>query len=176
MAASSRGFSLVEIVITLAVISFALVGIIGLFPTAMNAAKESRHETRSAAIAQMIFGQLRNHDPVKKAFPLGPDPTKPNTTDGNLNISLQSGQTNIGLVAFDEDGEPIQRLTDAQYTGDSVTGKLSPTAYKVRLRALPNQPYAGLARIIVEVTYPPGIPLANRSTNTFSLLLNNVSP
>lgn len=169
---------MVEIVITLAVISFALVGIIGLFPTAMNAAKDSRHETRSAAIAQMIFGQLRNHDPLKKAFPLGPDPTKPSTTDGNLNVSLQTVSTtlNNGLVAFDEDGEPIQRLTDAQYTGESVAGKLSTTAYKVKLRIFPNQPFNGLARVIVDVTYPPSVPLANRSTNTFSLLLNNVSP
>ena len=165
-----------EIVIALGVISFALVGIIGLFPTALDAANESRHETRAAAIARLMFGQMRTHDPKKKAMPLGPDPARSSVTDGNLNLSLQTGVTNIGLVAFDEEGRPVVRMTDAQFTGESTSGRLSTAAYKVRLRVSPNQPFPGLARLVVDVTYPPSAPLASRTIHTFSLLLNNASP
>lgn len=179
MARCFRGFSLVEIVVALAIISFALVAIIGLFPVAMSAAKEGRNETRAASIAQLIFGQLRTHDPKQKALPLGPDPTKTSTTDGNLNLSLQASNsttTNEGYMAFTGEGEPIRRITPAQYDDSSVAGTLSAAVYKVRVQAMPNQPISGLARVKVDVTYPASAPLASRSTNTFSLLLNNVSP
>lgn len=174
-----RGFSLVEIVVALGIIAFALVAILGLFPVAMREAREGRNETRAASIAQLIFGQLRTHDPRQKALPIGPDPVKVSTTDGNLNLGLQapnSTTTNLAYVAFDEDGEPIRRITPAQYDGTDASGTLSQATYKVRVRAMPNQPISGLARVAVDVTYPPTAPIASRSTNTFTLLLNNVSP
>lgn len=176
MARSFRGFSLVEIVVALAIISFALVAIIGLFPVAMSAAKEGRNETRAASIAQLIFGQLRTHDPKQKALPLGPDPTGTSSMDGNMPFFLQASNSttvNTGYIAFDGEGQPVRRLGSGPYEDSSAAGTI---AYKVRVRAMPNQPISGLARVIVDVTYPASAPIASRSTNTFSLLLNNVSP
>ena len=44
---AAQAFSLIEIVLALGVISFAIVGIMGLFPVAMRAAQESQSETRA---------------------------------------------------------------------------------------------------------------------------------
>ena len=50
--ASGRGFSLIEVVLALGIISFAIVGIIGLMPVAMKSAGDSMRETDATFIAR----------------------------------------------------------------------------------------------------------------------------
>jgi type II secretory pathway pseudopilin PulG len=54
------GFTLIEIAISLAVIGFALVAIIGILPTAMNVQKENRQETIIDQDATVLLNALRN--------------------------------------------------------------------------------------------------------------------
>lgn len=53
-----RGFSLVEVVLALGVISFAIVAILGVFPIGLSTSHSAQDETRAPQIAQMILSSL----------------------------------------------------------------------------------------------------------------------
>lgn len=57
---STLGFSLVEVVIALGVISFALVAIIGLLPIGLASNRGTIQETRANHLAEEIFSTLRS--------------------------------------------------------------------------------------------------------------------
>ena len=52
------GFSLVEVVVALGVVSFAIIAILGLVPTGLQTSHSSQDETRAAQIAQAILASL----------------------------------------------------------------------------------------------------------------------
>lgn len=51
-------FSLVEVTIAIGIFAFVIVGIIGLFPTALKMQSKSAVETRSSMIAQQVFDAI----------------------------------------------------------------------------------------------------------------------
>lgn len=53
-----RGFSLVEVVIALGVIAFAIVAILGVVPTGLRTSAGAQDETRAAQIAQAVLSTL----------------------------------------------------------------------------------------------------------------------
>ena len=53
------GFSLVEIVLALGVVAFSVIAILGLFPVALDAARESQRQTTATLIAQTVFSELK---------------------------------------------------------------------------------------------------------------------
>ena len=53
-----EAFSLVEVTVAIGIFAFVIVGIIGLFPTALKMQARSSVETRSSMIAQQIFDQI----------------------------------------------------------------------------------------------------------------------
>jgi type II secretory pathway pseudopilin PulG len=55
-----QAFTMIEIAISLAIIGFALVAIIGILPTAMNAQRDNRQETIINQDASILMGALRN--------------------------------------------------------------------------------------------------------------------
>jgi type II secretory pathway pseudopilin PulG len=57
---SRRAFTMIEIAISLAIIGFALVAIIGILPIGMNAQKENRHETIINQDATIFMEAIRN--------------------------------------------------------------------------------------------------------------------
>jgi type II secretory pathway pseudopilin PulG len=80
-----EAFSLVEVTIAIGIFAFVIVGIIGLFPTALRMQAESSVETRASMIAQQLF------DSVDLSIAKWTNPT------GNVfsNITLRDGP---GLV------------------------------------------------------------------------------
>ena len=54
------GFSLVEVALALGVVAFALVAILGMVPVAIDAAQQSRDETRATFIARGLLETLRS--------------------------------------------------------------------------------------------------------------------
>ncbi len=56
--ASSRAFSLVEVVLALGVVSFAIVAILGLFPVALNSNRAGINEGRAAELVRAITGTI----------------------------------------------------------------------------------------------------------------------
>src|SRR5437899_3873758 len=51
-------FSLLEVVVALGVITVGIVGILAVFPTALQTGHSAQDETRAAHIAQSVFGSL----------------------------------------------------------------------------------------------------------------------
>jgi type II secretory pathway pseudopilin PulG len=55
-------FSLVEVVLALGVVAFAIVAILGVLPTGLQTSRGSQDETRAAQIAQAIFASLASQN------------------------------------------------------------------------------------------------------------------
>src|SRR5437763_16587945 len=53
-----HAFSLVEVVLALGVVSFAIVAILGLVPTGLKTSHSSQDETRATQLAQAIFSSM----------------------------------------------------------------------------------------------------------------------
>ncbi len=56
----TRGFSLIEVVIALGVVAFALVAILGVFPAAFSQNRKSISDTRAAQLARMIVSTIES--------------------------------------------------------------------------------------------------------------------
>jgi len=130
---ASRGnfaFTLIEIVLAIGLISFAIIGILGLFPVAMSAAHKSQEETHAALIARGIFAKIeaeRQLDPTTRTIKTGT------------------------ALTFDESGI----ATNSQVSGLS-SGK---AIYTAEITIQQNIPIAGLDQVEVDVksatdTYP----------------------
>ena len=57
---ATRGFSLIEVVIALGVVAFALVAILGVFPAAFSQNRKSISDTRTAQLARMIVSTIES--------------------------------------------------------------------------------------------------------------------
>ena len=58
--AAARGFSLIEVAITMGVMVFAFFGLLGLFPLALEQSRSCVNETRGAQVARMVFSTLQS--------------------------------------------------------------------------------------------------------------------
>ena len=56
---SNSGFSLVEVMISIGIVAFAVVGILTAFPVGIESARDARDENTAAFIADDVFGRLR---------------------------------------------------------------------------------------------------------------------
>jgi len=158
--ARTRSFSLVEVVIALGVIAVGIVGILAVFPTALQTGHSAQDETRTAHIAQSVFGSLvAGATSHFNAVPLPPTP---------LSIDLTappSSPTSPTLYA-DNDGSLIPTAATAAFAIFIFTNNLPPgftnsgDANQVTVRVLspplpnqgptpgPNQTFRDYVRII----------------------------
>lgn len=115
-----EGFSLVEIVMALGIISFAIIGIMGLFPVAMRTAVESQRETRATYIARQIFSDLESL-PASNTFLA----TTPDVLDPGLAVDLtKDGSLSVN---FDAEGIPTTAPGDVFYVATIAVKANSPT-------------------------------------------------
>lgn len=151
-----HGFSLVEIVLALGVIAFALVAIMGMFPVAMRAARDSQSETRATHIAQQIFNDLQSTDATNTFIAIG-------TNILNAGDRLAVNLTNSGSysVSYDIAGLPLGIGTNAQaiYMADIAISAHTPTN--------------GLARVQATISIPPAAVSSNRSKFIFVTVLHD---
>lgn len=150
-------FSLIEVVLALGIISFALVGIMGLFPVAMKSAQESQRETRATFIAQQVFGDLGS-DTGPQRYIVSDSPTGSNAT--RIAVNLTAVATNPPYVIyFDDSGIPIGSVADPA------------AAFIANIGVIPNTPVAGLAKIEATIQTPASAASSNRASYTFVTLL-----
>ncbi len=136
----------------LGVIAFAVVGIMGLFPVAMDSALESQRETRAAHIARQIFSDLKS-SPSTDTFIA----TSTDILSGVTRLSLSSNSTNG--IGYDIQGQP-------------VGGTNAPNAiYAAFISVMANTPTNGLARVQATVEVPAQAASSNRSKFTFVTLM-----
>lgn len=112
---SRAAFSLVEIILALGVISFAIVAILGMFPVAVQAATESQEETQAALIARGLFEQVTSQTGATRKVTIGP---LDNSNSKTKTLTLSTAQTDVALGGFNSDTEP----SDAPNARYKVTG------------------------------------------------------
>lgn len=160
------GFSLVEAALSLAIVSFAIIAIMGLFPVALQTARESNRETRATLIARRIVDELQSLPATNTSLVRG---ASLNNLDGritNLDLSTRSAY----ILLYDEQG---QGLTN-QVTPESFTNSIDdPSAYfAAEVRVTPNFPRPGISRVQATVEAPSGAPSSRRSSFIFVTFMN----
>ena len=145
-----RAFSLIEIVLALGIISFALVGIMGLFPVAMKSAQESQRETRAALIARQVFSDLGTLPGTNRFLIISDDPAD------RISINLATSSSNS--LYFNAAGFPIGTVP----TADAL--------FLANVIVTPNTPVAGLSHVQTTVQTPATT--TNHSSYTFVTLMN----
>jgi len=123
----AHGFSLVEVVLAIGVIAFAIVAILGVFPLGLNAGHSAQDETRAPQIAQEIFDAISSQAPTqfnKVVLPLASPSPPP--------IDLSSSTTQLNAPAAflyaDNNGQLSQSSSGATYTV-SVATNSSPNGF-----------------------------------------------
>jgi uncharacterized protein (TIGR02598 family) len=149
-------FSLIEIVLAVGIISFALVGIIGLFPTAINSALESQRQTQAALIAKRLFTDLKSPKPF-----IQKEGEKPKSSDfPNL-----SGHT-VTKVTYDEGG-----ALPGQFSGKGQLTTGSPV-YLATVEITPDTPSEGLTTVQVDIATPANADISHQSIYRFVSILD----
>lgn len=159
-------FSLVEAALSLAIISFAIIAIMGLFPVAMQTARESNRETRATLIARRIVDELQSLPGTDTALVRGPSVTNPGWRITGLDLSSPS----IHVLAYDEQGEG---LTNGVAPGAFQNPISAPSAYfAAEVRVTPDFPSPGISRVQTTVEAPSSAPSSRRSRFVFVTLMN----
>ncbi len=99
-----RAFSLIEIVFAIGIIAFALTGILGLVPVAMNSATSSQQATQAAFIAEEIFSGLS----TSTAFL----PSTSTAKGEHANLSINNAGERL---FFSQSGQLVPTATGATY-------------------------------------------------------------
>lgn len=164
---ADQGFSLIEIVLALGIVSFAIVGIMGLFPVAMKSAQESQRETRAAQIARRIFDELQSLPSTNTALIRGASIT--NLSDRIQNINLANSATYV--LGYDEQGVGLPNtITPPAFRSPiNVTGIF----YAAEVQIAPSATVPGVTQVQVKVEAPAVAQPVNRSSFVFTTLLNN---
>jgi len=158
-----KGFSLVEIVLALGIMSFALVGILGLFPAALETARDSKAETRIAIIAQSLLTEIRtSQDDDNQQIAVMTSPIDRNfislTTDSDLALGFTEGGQVDGIVSDFAGGSAlhpfiVRLVIDFQDPSDS------------------SSEFPGLTKIEMQIDYPGAASEEYRKSFSFVTLL-----
>ena len=150
------GFSLVEVVIALGIVSFAVLAIVGMMPMALKSAQESMRETDATLIAQRIFAELKTGSGANRTLTISPNGI-PHA------LALSANSTNN--LAFTQDGMPQAILASTNSPQDAFYD------FYAQISVLTNTGVANLSRVQIDIAAPAAAPAANRTTNSFTTLI-----
>jgi type II secretory pathway pseudopilin PulG len=172
---SENAFSLIEVVMALGIISFALVAILGLMPVGVQSAMDSQRETQVALIARSIFTDLQGRrDPtrfivVNTKFSEDGDLPKSDL----LNVDLSSEDSDFYL-SYDSDGLPKGKIDESAFS--SGKGDAGYVAH-VQIKKLSDQSdptipdSEGLTEVQVAIEAPGAAAKDKRTSYPFITLL-----
>ncbi len=152
--ARTHSFSLLEVVIALGVIAVGIVGVLAVFPTALQTGHSAQDETRAAHIAQSVFGSLvAGATSQFNAVPLPPTPS--------IDLTASSSPTSPTLYA-DNDGNLIPNSTNSAYaifiyTNNAVPGFTDPASANL---------------VTVRVAWPANAPAANQTFRDYVRIIS----
>ena len=152
-------FSLLEAVISLGVISFAVVGVVGLFPIAMQTAREDDWETRAMLIARAIFDELESLPGDRTALVRGPSLAGPSWRIAEIDLAASSTH----VLAYDADGVGLSEpapVFDQPVHAPAVH-------FLAEVRIMPDDPREGISRVQAIVAAPAAAPPHRRSRFTY---------
>jgi len=149
----SKGFSLVEVTIALAIVAFSLVAIIGLLPAGVTMSGRAGLNSAAAVIFEKVVGDARQTDYSKLVFPGAGQPNIPVTIGTSFRIPA--------LRYFDNQGAEVIPANPLALT-DEEKAKV---VYQVNTRILTNttvpsdrSPFVGqyLATVTFQIAQNPG--------------------
>jgi hypothetical protein len=156
--ARTRSFSLLEVVIALGVITVGIVGILAVFPTALQTGHSAQDETRSAHIAQSVFGSLVAGAPSQfSAVPLPP-------TSVLIDLTASHPSPTPPALYADNYSTLTSSATDAAYAIFIYTNSAPPGFTTVPPTA--NQ-------VTVRVAWPANAPAANQTFRDYVRIVSN---
>ncbi len=159
-------FSLIEVTISLGIIAFALVGIMGLFPAALQSARDSQQETQATFIAQQIFGGLSsNLSPSGNFVPTGSD-----VTDSSHRLAVDLTEEESYYLGFSQEGVALGAVTESEFENAIETREW---VYATRVSVFADSPAPGISQVEVLVTSPAVATLPRRSRYPFVTLIRN---
>lgn len=149
-------FSLVEVVLALGVIAFAIVAILGVLPVALQTGHTSQDETRAAQIAQSVFSTMSSQAQSKFTGVSLPLPSPAPTI--NLSTSITSATAPAAFLYADNDGQISDSATGATYSISIITDNFSATTSPVPF----DSGYAN--KVTIRIVSPP-LPTASATPN-----------
>ena len=147
---SRGGFSLVEVILALAVVTVALVGILALLPVAIDTALDSRLETQATVVAKTIFSDLQSHPGPDARVVTGADPLAGAITAGprtNFEVFLSYVESDTHSYT---DG--WQLVSGGQVSGTEFAAGVNGAFFLARIQGSPGT--NGLARVDVVIEHP----------------------
>jgi uncharacterized protein (TIGR02598 family) len=171
-----NGFSLVEVMLSIGIVSFAVVGVLTAFPIGIEAARDSRDETTAALIADDIFTRMRSQPfnrvkvPYQGAFKQVDLSFVSPTTQGWV---ANNSQGNESIFYYARDGQPANAASGGNFGGrPASTGAVKADdayfgaqLYVTKFTWGPDGSLLflpGLARVMVEISWPARQPFDNR--------------
>ncbi len=151
MALAARGFSLVEVVIAIGIVAFALLAVLGLLPVALGTNRDATQETEAANIAALLESDIRS---TSRQF--NPDGSSKSSTDGSPIYGIQFDGRNASQVElFLDVGGSRNDASGVAYTDQ--TGK-----YRITVRFSPASGRNAVPLVIL-VTWPAQMNAADAS-------------
>lgn len=185
---AAGAFSLVEVTIAIGIFAFVMVGIIGLFPTALQQRTQGAVETRSAMIAEQLFASVRTSlqptavvtNPSMSNIVLRDGPAL--ISDNSRNVSLldstkpvvvgYQATTSMPYYLFEQSGSTAWNDGIDETVTWEPGRTYPPTANEIttlaKISATNVSP--GLFRVDVEVRSPAIAPLRSTPPSVFSTL------
>lgn len=130
----SGGFSLIEVLVSIVVLSFGLLGMVGMQAAALHANREARLQSSGIVLARELADMIRGNKTIGILQTNNPyliaaqSPLTPTTASYCLNASASSGCTSATDVANAEMTEWLARV-DAELPGAVVVSCFDTTAY-----------------------------------------------
>ena len=150
------GFSLVEVVLALGIVSFAVLAIVGMMPMALKSAQDSMRETDATLIAQRIFSELRTGSGANRTVTKDP-------INSIQTINLSADSTNN--LAFTQDGMPQAFFTSTNSPANGIYD------FYAQISVFTNTGVTNLSRVQINITAPAAAPPTARTTNSFTTLI-----
>ncbi|MFZ4778565.1 MAG: prepilin-type N-terminal cleavage/methylation domain-containing protein [Terrimicrobiaceae bacterium] len=159
-----QGFSLVEVVIAIGVIAFAVLAMLGLFQVAIRSGGEAAEKMSLSRISRSVFDSLPSRDWSKVAGSSMPPGSTGITGFAALRENLAAG--NPFLLRFDNQGNETGPSSEARYEA-----KLYVDEFPFATLASPPTAPAGLASPVLNlrlhVEWPMDAPVQNRKRAVF---------
>ena len=155
------GFSLVEAALSLAILSFAIVAMIGLFPVALQTARESNAETRATLIARRIVDEIQSLPATNISLVRGASVINASSRISGFDLSSPFSS----VLLYDEQGEGMTNEVPAEAFQSGINAAEAYFAAEVRLT--PSFPQPGVSRLETSVEAPASAPSSRRSRFVF---------
>lgn len=174
---ASSAFTLIESVVAIGIFAFVIVGIVGLFGSALERQRQASFETRAVMVSQQILARIRAADSATNLFITRGSGTNEEKLFHATNITETA--TNTISFYFKKDGTEISGLTPSDnydsetyipFPGYNADGAPQDIVGRARATLTTNETgITNLYRVTIEVSEPANLPIeARRYTNIFT--------